>query len=36
MKYLDEYRNQELAEKLLAEIRRTVTRPWVLMELGND
>jgi hydrogenase expression/formation protein HypD len=33
MKYLDEYRNQELAEKLTAEIRRTVTRPWVLMEV---
>jgi hydrogenase expression/formation protein HypD len=33
MKYLDEYRNQALAEKLLDEIRRTVTRPWVLMEV---
>ena len=33
MKYLDEYRNQELAEKVVAEIRRTVTRPWVLMEV---
>ncbi len=33
MKYLDEYRNQSLAEKILEEIRRTVTRPWVLMEV---
>ena len=33
MKYLDEYRDLALAEKLVAEIRRTVTRPWVLMEV---
>src|SRR5580698_3944984 len=33
MKYLDEYRNQAVAEKILAEIHRTVTRPWVLMEI---
>jgi hydrogenase expression/formation protein HypD len=33
MKYLDEYRNQEVAEKLLDEIRRVVTKPWVLMEV---
>ncbi|HWI57870.1 MAG TPA: hydrogenase formation protein HypD [Bacillota bacterium] len=33
MKYLDEYRNQPLAEKILSEIRRIVTRPWVLMEV---
>jgi hydrogenase expression/formation protein HypD len=33
MKYLDEYRNEALAQKILAEIRRTVTRPWVLMEV---
>ena len=33
MKYLDEYRNQPLAEKIVAEIRRLVTRPWVLMEV---
>src|SRR5579862_6625990 len=33
MKYLDEYRDQALAEKLLNEIKRTVTRPWVLMEV---
>lgn len=33
MKYLDEYRDGDLAEKIVAEIRRTVTRPWVLMEV---
>jgi hydrogenase expression/formation protein HypD len=33
MKYLDEYRNEELAQKLVGEIRRVVTRPWVLMEV---
>ncbi len=33
MKYLDEYRDQELAQKIVQEIRRTVTRPWVLMEV---
>src|SRR5579859_4266755 len=33
MKYLDEYRDAELARKLTAEIRRTVTRPAVLMEI---
>jgi hydrogenase expression/formation protein HypD len=33
MKYLDEYRNETLAKALLEEIRRTVTRPWVLMEV---
>jgi hydrogenase expression/formation protein HypD len=33
MKYLDEYRNEALAQKILDEIRRTVTRPWVLMEV---
>jgi len=33
MKYLDEYRDQIIAEKLLDEIRRTVTRPWVIMEV---
>jgi hydrogenase expression/formation protein HypD len=33
VKYLDEYRNQPLAEKLLNEIRSLVTRPWVLMEV---
>jgi len=33
MKFLDEYRDQALAEKLVREIHRTVTRPWVLMEV---
>ncbi|HVV01509.1 MAG TPA: hydrogenase formation protein HypD, partial [Verrucomicrobiae bacterium] len=33
MKYLDEYRDHELASKILAEIKKTVTRPWVLMEM---
>jgi hydrogenase expression/formation protein HypD len=33
MKFLDEYRDQQLAEKLVQEIQRTVTRPWVLMEV---
>ena len=33
MKYLDEYRSESLAQKILAELRRTVTRPWVLMEV---
>ncbi len=33
MKYLDEYRNEALAQKLVSEIRRTVTQPWVLMEV---
>ena len=33
MKYLDEYRDPELAARLLTAIRRTVTRPWTLMEV---
>ena len=33
MKYLDEYRNAKIARGLAAEIRRRVTRPWVLMEI---
>lgn len=33
MKYLDEYRDQRIAHALVAEIRRRVTRPWVLMEI---
>jgi hydrogenase expression/formation protein HypD len=33
MKYLDEYRDEALATKIVAEIRKTVTRPWVLMEV---
>lgn len=33
MKYLDEFRDPEVARKLLDEIRQTATRPWVLMEV---
>ena len=33
MNYLDEYRDEALARKVLAEIKRTVTQPWVLMEV---
>jgi hydrogenase expression/formation protein HypD len=33
MKYLDEYRNEAMAQKLVAEIRRLLTQPWVLMEM---
>jgi hydrogenase expression/formation protein HypD len=33
VKYLDEYRDGRIAGQLAAEIGRTVTRPWVLMEV---
>jgi len=33
MKFLDEYRDPKLAEAVVADIRRRVTRPWVLMEI---
>jgi hydrogenase expression/formation protein HypD len=33
VKYLDEYRDPKLAERLLNALRRTVTRPWTLMEV---
>lgn len=33
MKYLDEYRDGHVAQKLADEIRRTATQPWVLMEV---
>jgi hydrogenase expression/formation protein HypD len=33
MKYVDEYRSGEIVQRLAAEIARTVTRPWVLMEM---
>ncbi len=33
MKYLDEYRDAELVQNGLAELRRIVTRPWSLMEI---
>ena len=33
MKFLDEYRDGDLAHKLAAEIRRVTTRPWTIMEV---
>ncbi len=33
MKYLDEFRNGEIAQKLASEIRRITTRPWKIMEV---
>src|SRR5580692_3493017 len=33
MKYIDEYRDEALAGKLINEIRQAVTKPWVLMEV---
>ena len=33
MKYVDEFRNETLAQALIEEIRRSVTRPWVIMEV---
>jgi len=33
MKYIDEYRNEVVAAKLVNELRRIVTKPWVLMEV---
>ncbi len=33
MKYLDEFSDPDLAAALLDEIRRTVTRPWAIMEV---
>jgi len=33
MKFLNEYRNPELAVRILDEIRGTVTQPWVIMEI---
>jgi hydrogenase expression/formation protein HypD len=33
MKYLDEYRDPQLAHSLLGHIRRAVTRPWTIMEV---
>ena len=31
MKIVDEFRDPDLARATLAEIRKTVTQPWVLM-----
>ncbi|HEY3861855.1 MAG TPA: hydrogenase formation protein HypD [Verrucomicrobiae bacterium] len=33
MKFLDEYRQEPLAKKIVDEIHRVVTKPWVLMEV---
>ncbi|MFB3739783.1 MAG: hydrogenase formation protein HypD, partial [Candidatus Velamenicoccus archaeovorus] len=33
MRFLDEYRDDRIARALVEEIRRTVTRPWTLMEV---
>ncbi|MCU1310897.1 MAG: hydrogenase expression/formation protein HypD [Candidatus Angelobacter sp.] len=33
MKYVDEYRNHKVAKKVVDEIRRIQTRPWVIMEV---
>ena len=33
MKFLDEYRDGELAQKLAAEIHRVTTKPWTIMEV---
>jgi hydrogenase expression/formation protein HypD len=33
MKFLDEYRDADLTRKLLADLQKTVTRPWTLMEV---
>lgn len=33
MKFIDEYRDPEFAKAILAEIKQTVTRPWVIMEI---
>ncbi|MEO8726778.1 MAG: hydrogenase formation protein HypD [Acidobacteriaceae bacterium] len=33
MKYLDEYRDGKIAKKIVDEIRRVQTKPWVIMEV---
>ena len=33
MKYIEEYRDADLTRKLLADIRKIITRPWNLMEV---
>jgi hydrogenase expression/formation protein HypD len=33
VKFLDEYRDEAMAEKIVSELRRVVTRRWVLMEV---
>jgi hydrogenase expression/formation protein HypD len=33
MKYIHEYRDAHLVQGIVEEIRQTVTRPWVIMEI---
>ncbi len=33
MKYIDEYRDEKLARNIVNDISRTLTRPWVIMEV---
>lgn len=33
MKYIDEYRNEDVAKKVVAELSRILTRDWVIMEV---
>src|ERR1700742_3642199 len=33
MKYIDEYRDEAMAGRLIIELRRILTKPWVLMEV---
>jgi hydrogenase expression/formation protein HypD len=33
MKYVSEYRNEDLVKATLDEIRKTITQPWVIMEI---
>ena len=33
MRFLDEYRDPKLAQAIVADIRRRVTKHWVLMEI---
>ncbi|MFC1784576.1 hydrogenase formation protein HypD [Candidatus Neomarinimicrobiota bacterium] len=33
MKYLDEFRDPVIANQILSEIKKTVTQPWVIMEI---
>jgi hydrogenase expression/formation protein HypD len=33
VKYIDEYRDANLTRKLLADLQKTITRPWIIMEV---
>ena len=33
MKYMNEYRDPELAKEYLEKIKKTVTQPWTIMEV---